>query len=95
MAAEKGYKVVGLESNADALTTGKARIEKSAAMLLGKTVKKGKMTQEEADSSLAATLGNLSFSTDKVRFTPSPLRPVRPPTRQRALLASSDASAAG
>jgi len=65
MAAEKGYKVVGVESNDAAMATGKGRIEKSVGMLLGKAVKKGTMTKDAADASQAATLANLSFSTDQ------------------------------
>ena len=65
MAAEKGYKVVGVESSAAAMATGQGRIEKSVAMLLGKQVKKGTVTQEAADAKAAATMGNLSFSTDQ------------------------------
>jgi 3-hydroxyacyl-CoA dehydrogenase len=65
LAASNGYKVVGVESNADALTTGKNRIEGSLGKLLARSVKKGKLTDEEAVAKQTSIMDNLSFSVDK------------------------------
>jgi 3-hydroxyacyl-CoA dehydrogenase len=65
MAANVGYKVVGVESNNAALDAAKERIDKSLSMLLAKDVKKGKLTEEEAKAKQASTLGNLTYSIDQ------------------------------
>jgi len=65
LAASNGYKVVGVESNADALTTGKNRIEGSLGKLLARSVKKGQLTDAEAAAKQTSIMDNLSFSVDK------------------------------
>ena len=65
LAASNGYKVVGVEPNEKALEVGRGRIEGSLGKLLASSVKKGKMTAEDAEKSKNDTLSNLSFSVDK------------------------------
>lgn len=63
-AAEVGYKVVACDMNPEALAKGMSAIEQSAVMLAGKAVKKGKMDQDAADAQVAATLGNITGTSD-------------------------------
>jgi 3-hydroxybutyryl-CoA dehydrogenase len=65
LAASNGYKVVGVETNAGALATGKGRIEGSLGKLLARSVKKGELTEAEAAAKQASVMANLTFSVDK------------------------------
>ena len=64
LSAAAGYKVVAVETSDSAIAVGKGRIETSLGKLLGKSVKKGKLTEEEAEAQSAAALANISYSTD-------------------------------
>ena len=69
LAASNGYQVVGVENNEGALAAGKGRIEDSLGKLLGRSVKKGDMTEAEAAAKQAGIMNNLSFSVDKAALT--------------------------
>ena len=55
-AAEKGFEVVAIESEARFLDAGMARIESSVKKLSEKAVKKGKMSEADAAVHVATTL---------------------------------------
>ena len=55
-AAEKGFEVVAIESEARFLDAGMARIESSVKKLSEKSVKKGKMSEADAAVHVATTL---------------------------------------
>jgi len=55
-AAEKGFDVVAIESEARFLDSGMARIESSVKKLSAKAVKKGKMSEADAAVHVAMTL---------------------------------------
>ena len=59
-AAEKGFNVVAVEAEQKFLDGGMARIEGSVKKLAAKAVKKGKMSEEDAASASAATLGRVT-----------------------------------
>merc|ERR1712185_186046 len=59
-AAEKGFAVVAVEQEQKFLDGGMARIKGSVEKLAAKAVKKGKLTEEEAAASSAATLGRIT-----------------------------------
>jgi len=59
-AAEKGFQVVAVEQEQRFLDGGMARIKGSVEKLASKAVKKGKLTEEEAAASSAATLGRIT-----------------------------------
>ena len=63
-AAAAGYTVVGVEMQQDALDRGMGMIETSLGKVSGRAVKKGKLSQEEADAQTAEVQGRLSGSTD-------------------------------
>jgi 3-hydroxyacyl-CoA dehydrogenase len=63
LSASNGYQVVAVETSEAAIEVGKGRIEGSVDKLLGKSVKKGKMTEQEAAAKQDATLKNISYST--------------------------------
>mmetsp|Transcript_17800 Transcript_17800/g.29750 ORF Transcript_17800/g.29750 Transcript_17800/m.29750 type:complete len:326 (+) Transcript_17800:42-1019(+) len=63
VSAMAGYEVVGIESNDDALTAGVTRIHDSLGKVLGKDVKKGKMTEAEANSKKSEVLDRMVFTT--------------------------------
>eukprot|EP00316_Scyphosphaera_apsteinii_P024048 CAMPEP_0119341908 /NCGR_PEP_ID=MMETSP1333-20130426/103589_1 /TAXON_ID=418940 /ORGANISM="Scyphosphaera apsteinii, Strain RCC1455" /LENGTH=322 /DNA_ID=CAMNT_0007354005 /DNA_START=24 /DNA_END=992 /DNA_ORIENTATION=+ len=58
-AAEKGYDVVAIETEQRFLDAGMARIEKSIEKLTVRSVSKGKMTYEQAATSVASTMGRI------------------------------------
>lgn len=64
VSAMAGYEVVGIESNEGALTTGVKRISDSLDKVIAKEVKKGKITQEEAEAKQADVLSRMIFSTN-------------------------------
>ena len=64
LSASAGYGVVAVETSEAAIEVGRGRIETSLSKLLGKSVKKGKLTEEEAAAQQAAALANISYSTD-------------------------------
>jgi len=63
-AAASGITVVAVESNPDALARGIGMIDTSLKKVAGSAVKKGKMTQEEADANAASTSGLITGTTD-------------------------------
>ncbi|RLN71912.1 hypothetical protein BBJ28_00022238 [Nothophytophthora sp. Chile5] len=63
-AASAGFDVVALDSNAKGLESGMKRIEGSLGKLLGRSVKKGALTQQQADEQAAATLARITPTTD-------------------------------
>jgi len=67
-AAEKGFEVVAIESEARFLDAGMARIESSVKKLSEKAVKKGKMSEADAAVHVATTLSRISPSLDRGSF---------------------------
>jgi 3-hydroxyacyl-CoA dehydrogenase len=63
VSAMAGYEVVGIESNDAALTAGVSRIHESLGKVLGKDVKKGKMTEAEANTKKSEVLDRMVFTT--------------------------------
>lgn len=67
-AAEKGFDVVAIESEARFLDSGMARIESSVKKLSAKAVKKGKMSEADAAVHVAMTLARISPTLDRGSF---------------------------
>lgn len=63
-AAANGIQVVAVETNPDPLARGIGMIDASLKKVAGSAVKKGKMTQEEADHVAAETSGRITGTTD-------------------------------
>ena len=67
-AAEKGFEVLAVESEARFLESGMARIESSIKKLSEKAVKKGKMSEADAASHVSTTLSRISPTLDRDGF---------------------------
>ncbi|GMF34466.1 unnamed protein product [Phytophthora lilii] len=63
-AASAGFDVVALDANPQGLESGMKRIEGSLGKLLGRSVKKGALTQQQADEQAAAALARITPTTD-------------------------------
>jgi 3-hydroxyacyl-CoA dehydrogenase len=63
VAAEAGFRVVGVDANSQATTAGMKRIEGSLAKVAARRVKKG-IAEDEANEAAKAALGRISTSTD-------------------------------
>lgn len=63
--AEKGFKVVAVDSNEAALNKGKDMISKSAKSIADKAVAKGTMDKSTAENKVSALMANIATSTDK------------------------------
>ena len=68
IAAEKGFEVLAVESEARFLESGMSRIETSVKKLSEKAVKKGKMSEADANSHVASTLSRISPTLDRGGF---------------------------
>jgi len=63
VSAMAGYDVVGIESNDVALTAGVTRIHESLSKLTAKDVKKGTITERQAEEKVSEILSRITFST--------------------------------
>uniref|UniRef100_H3GPH3 3-hydroxyacyl-CoA dehydrogenase NAD binding domain-containing protein n=1 Tax=Phytophthora ramorum TaxID=164328 RepID=H3GPH3_PHYRM len=63
-AASAGFDVVALDANPQGLESGMKRIEGSLTKLLSRGVKKGTITQQQADDQAAAALGRITPTTE-------------------------------
>jgi len=68
VSAQKGFEVVAVEQTEEFCAHGKSLIDKSLAKVQGRKVKKGVLTQEEADAETSEILGRLTFSTELEAF---------------------------
>eukprot|EP00941_MAST-03F_sp_MAST-3F-sp1_P001901 g1901.t1 len=64
LCAEAGYEVVGIENNSASLLDGMQSVEKGVRAAAGRKVKKGLMTEEEADKEAGEILHRVSGSID-------------------------------
>lgn len=64
-AAQAGFQVVALDMNQQGLDAGMKRIEGSLAKLVGRSVKKGTLTEEAAKTQIADTLARITPTTDQ------------------------------
>ncbi|CAH0482104.1 unnamed protein product [Peronospora belbahrii] len=62
-AATAGFDVVALDANSTGLESGMKRIETSLNKLLGRSIKKGTMNQQQADEKATATLARITPTT--------------------------------
>ncbi|CAI5740895.1 unnamed protein product [Peronospora farinosa] len=63
-AATAGFDVVALDANSKGLQSGMKRIEMSLSKLRGRDVKKGTITQQQADDQIAAALARITPTTE-------------------------------
>ena len=68
VSAQCGFEVVAVEQTEEFCAHGKSLIDKSLAKVQGRKVKKGVLTQEEADAETSEILGRLTFSTELEAF---------------------------
>jgi 3-hydroxyacyl-CoA dehydrogenase len=59
------YKVIGVETSADAAKAGRARIEGSVSKALSRSVAKGKLSQADADKQREDVFSRIQYSTDR------------------------------
>lgn len=59
------YSVIGIESSQAAADAGRTKIESSIAKMLSRSVSKGKLSAEEAESQKQSQLSRLSYSTGR------------------------------
>jgi len=64
VSAQSGFEVVAVESTEALCARGKSLIDKSLGKVQGRKVKKGLVTQEEADAEASKILGRLTTTTD-------------------------------
>ena len=64
VSAQSGFEVVAVESTEALCARGKSLIDKSLGKVQGRKVKKGLVTQEEANAEASEILGRLTTTTD-------------------------------
>jgi 3-hydroxyacyl-CoA dehydrogenase len=64
LCASNGYNVLGVDLSSEIVESSKTHIERSLRQLSQKAVAKGKLSEEEAETTVSESMGRIEFSTD-------------------------------